>query len=457
MTYQSKLVMTKATHLELQGHLFPGDGLEAAAILLCRYTGKQQQRLCVRDVLLVPLAQCVLRTPDRLVWPGEWIERAIDAAETCGDTIILMHSHPAGTYAFSQIDDDSDCLTIRALSEAFDGPNIRHGTAIMTPDGAILARLYDSPLNKSGLLRPVVVGEDVKEVTPEGAQYILPFSDDMRHRLAQQTACIVGVSGTGSVVAELLFRLGFGHVILIEFDNMETKNLNRILNSTLEDAKRGASKLSVAARAAQAHRSEVTIETCDQPIGSKAALELASQSDVIFCCVDSVEGRHHCDILSQACLIPIVDIGVTIPTRSASDGTARIADVCGRIDYVTPGLSSLLDRGVVTPEALHREYLEKVDPEALAELLDDGYIKGVHSEAPSVISLNMRAASAGVNEWLARNFQFREEENSLYARTFFTLSGCEEEFYSELSFPNSPKPHLASGMDAVMRQLGIKA
>ena len=45
----------------------------------------------------------------------------------------------------------------------------------------------------------------------------------------------VGVSGTGSVVAEQLARLGSGEIILVDFDRIEGRNLDRILNSTMAD------------------------------------------------------------------------------------------------------------------------------------------------------------------------------------------------------------------------------
>ena len=55
----------------------------------------------------------------------------------------------------------------------------------------------------------------------------------MSAELSRLTAVVVGVSGSGSIVAEQLARLGFGRVILIDFDKVEKKNLNRILNAGL--------------------------------------------------------------------------------------------------------------------------------------------------------------------------------------------------------------------------------
>lgn len=59
----------------------PGDGCEAAAILVCARVPGPRQRLLVRKAVLVPYEDCALREPDRIVWPGLWIEETIDLAE----------------------------------------------------------------------------------------------------------------------------------------------------------------------------------------------------------------------------------------------------------------------------------------------------------------------------------------------------------------------------------------
>jgi hypothetical protein len=56
----------------------------------------------------------------------------------------------------------------------------------------------------------------------------------------------------------------------------------------------------------------------------------------MFCCVDTLEARQVADLVAAAFLIPLIDVGVTIPVRKAGARVA-IADVCGRIDYVQPG------------------------------------------------------------------------------------------------------------------------
>ena len=67
---------------------------------------------------------------------------------------------------------------------------------------------------------------------------------------------------------------------------------------------------------------------------------------MLFSCVDTAEGRHIADRLSAYFAMPLFDVGVAIPTEPTPDGGRRIAEVYGRVDYVYPGGSSLMDRGV---------------------------------------------------------------------------------------------------------------
>ena len=50
----STLAFAGITHDRVKHHLFPGDGLEAAALLMCTRTPGPRLRLLVRDVIPVP-------------------------------------------------------------------------------------------------------------------------------------------------------------------------------------------------------------------------------------------------------------------------------------------------------------------------------------------------------------------------------------------------------------------
>ena len=67
-------------------------------------------------------------------------------------------------------------------------------------------------------------------------------------------------------------------------------------------------------------------------------------------------------------------------------------------------------------------------------------------QAPAVISLNMRAASATVMEFIARAFPFRHASNRSFARTIFMLADGEEEHVSEDTFAASGAIPICTGL-----------
>jgi hypothetical protein len=440
----SRLVLTAGVYTALREHLFPGDGKEATAILICTRTPGSALKLLSRELILVPYEECTVRQPHAITWPGDYLEKAIDQALPHKCSIVLVHSHPGGLFKFSQVDDDSDWGTMVSL---YQGVEVPHGSAIMTPDGAMRARVYHGRGSPREIALVTVPGDDIRYWFPDAPEQKKPlaFTSEMTATLGQITAAVIGVSGTGSIVAEQLTRLGVGRMVLIDHDRVEHKNLNRILNSTLADAEESRPKVDVLADAIERIRGSKITKAINNTVFSRKAVEAVADADVIFCCVDSHQGRLICDLMASSFLLPLFDVGVTIPTRLSGNGVRQIHDVQGRIDYVQPGGSTLFDRNVYTAQSLGAEELKRADPVAHSEQVKQGYISGIQEEAPSVITLNMRAASTCVNEFVARAFPFREDPNHKYARSLFSLSGCYEEYEAEGDLARSESLALALG------------
>jgi len=434
--FPTTLAFAGLQHERVRDHLFPGDNLEAAAILLCSRSAQPRVRLLVRDIILIPYDSCSVRRPHAITWPGSYIEKAIDRAEAENLTLVLVHSHPGGQFAFSTTDNESDQAVMPSLVQSH---GEFHCSAIMTPDGAVRARYYTKGLVPRPIELVSVAGDDIlywwdQDATTRGpAGRPMAFTSAMSTDLSRLTAMVIGVSGTGSIVAEQVSRLGFGHVKLVDFDISELRNLNRILNSTLRDIQEECLKVEMFAKAVAGYRGDGVAESIPLSILTREAVNTAGQCDVLFCSVDTLGARQIADLIAASYLVPLFDVGVVIPVRNTKD-TLAIGDVCGRIDYIQPGRSTLQDRGIYSPESLRAEYLRHNAPEAYDQELEAGYIKGIVDEAPAVISLNMRAAAACVNEFIARAFPFRHEENSNYARTLFSLAACEEDFTPESAF-----------------------
>ena len=443
------LRMTAETHRALGEALIRPDSREAAAILLCResHGGELYLTRTIRP------AEVLHSTESHVTWSGVALNEAQDLAEEEGLSVILCHSHPSGALEFSAIDDESDRETMRSLFSGWLGDRAprRHGSLIMTPDGTMKCRLYERTGDAEPLDRIMVSGDNVclfDSGSGAGAgrrDCPRAFGVRMTELMGRLSVTVVGVSGTGSVVAEQLVRLGIGHVRLVDFDRVEGKNLNRILNSTAQDAERGVYKSDMMASAGRGFGSASEIESRCTTIIDRQTLLATARSDLIFCCVDSLDAREVCDTLSAAFLVPLIDVGVTILTRLDASGRREISDVLGRVDYIRPGGPSLLDRGVYSPESLRREYLRRSAPETYAAEVAEGYIQGVADEAPPVIAVNMKAASTAVLEMIARLCPYRLEGNQAFARTILRMAEGEEEHMAESEFERAEQPLLAHG------------
>lgn len=138
-------------HIALRDHLYPGDGLEAAALLLCgRAASDDRHRLVVREVVPIPYDQCH-RTRDLVTWSTDLLQDLLERAEALGLSVIKVHSHPQGYPEFSPIDDEGDnelLPTIRSWVEA----DIPHSSAVMLPGAACSGAIYGAAKNCSRLI-----------------------------------------------------------------------------------------------------------------------------------------------------------------------------------------------------------------------------------------------------------------------------------------------------------------
>lgn len=243
----------------------------------------------------------------------------------------------------------------------------------------------------------------VEEMSTRTAQV---FGNATVGMLKKMKIGVVGVSGTGSIVVEQLLRLGVGELVLVDDDIVEEKNLNRIINSKKSDAQEKKSKVEMVADFVKEAKLGTKIISCNTVVANTNTINELSQCDILFGCMDSVDGRHHLNIISSAYLIPYFDVGVKL----VADGLGGIEEVTTASHYIQPGKSSLFSRRVYDVEKLTAASLKRANPEEYKEQLKEKYIVGAQESSPAVISVNMLAASVVVLEFLSRIHMYRAEE-----------------------------------------------
>ena len=412
------LSLTEHQHAELMAHLFPADACEAVAIALCgRRRGAERHRLLVRHLFPVPYEACSERKPDRVTWPTDVLPPLLEDAAREGMAVLKIHGHRHPS-PFSDTDNRADRAlfpSVHAWTE--DGP---HASAIIFRDGRIIARLVDEQGRFQPLSSVNVVGDDLSfwragahavSVPEFGRRVAQTFGSGTFDRLRHLRIGVVGCSGTGSPLIEQLARNCVGTLVLVDPDRVEEKNLNRILNATMEDAQHSRLKVDVAARAITDMRLGTVVQTHPRTLFDPNTVRAVADCDVVFGCMDSVDGRHLLNKLATFYLIPYFDLGV----RLEADGKGGVEQVCGTVHYLQPGGSSLLSRHVYAMEQVRAAGLYRTDPTAYRTQLDDGYIRGVHEDRPAVVQLNSLVASLAVNEFLARLHPYRLDPNGDYA------------------------------------------
>ena len=424
---QNELKISGIHYQALRDHLFPGDGKEAVAIACCgRNTFDNKNFLLVHKLTLIPYDHCFVRESDQVNWSTSLIEDLLIESEKKGWAIVKFHSHPSGFRDFSQ----TDCISDRELFSSVygwidgEGP---HASVVMLPDGFLFGRVITSNLKFIQIDRISVIGDDLQFFHKHFESDIREFERRTAQTFGAGTTKllntlkigVVGCSGTGSPVVEQIVRLGVGEIVLVDPDVVEEKNLNRILNTTKEDAKLEKKKVEVLKDAIIKMDLGTKVKAFSENIyDNKDVIYELNSCDLLFGCVDSVDGRHLLNQISTFYLIPYLDLGVKL----IADGKGGIDQICGTIHYLQAGGGSLQSRGVYNSEELRAASMYRTSIEDYEEQKKSGYITNVNVDSPAVISVNMQIASMAVNEFLARIHPFRHDDSREFAVTRLSLS-----------------------------------
>jgi molybdopterin/thiamine biosynthesis adenylyltransferase len=117
-----------------------------------------------------------------------------------------------------------------------------------------------------------------------------------QEKINQATVAIIGVGGLGSLVAELLCRMGVGTLLLCDDDVVADHNLSRQHLYTLADI--GEQKTHAAKKQLEQINKQTNI-TCITTKASKENLDWSLQADIIIDCTDRHESRREIDAFCQ--------------------------------------------------------------------------------------------------------------------------------------------------------------
>lgn len=364
----------------------------------------------------------------------EFVRRMAKRARREKWAVLMVHGHGNGgrSVGFSSIDFDSHESGYGALLDIAGGLPV--GALVIT-DHAVAGDIWQPGGGRAPLAMTTVIGPNITTMYPS-----LPprpdgvIGDDRQARLfgvagrailARMRVAVVGVGGAGSLIVELLARLGVGEIVLVDPDKVEIHNLPRLIGACRMDAlewlacrpwgflprpvrrwlgKHTRFKTAIAARAARRANQHVRVEQHRLDVSEPDAATALTSCDWIMLAADTATARLVVNKIVHQYLIPATQVGVKVDVDDA--GTVGTVHAVSRT--VTPEAGCLDCQGLIDHTALATESL----PEVLRRAAD----YGTGEPAPAVAALNAVAVAPAVSELMMSLTGLSEQTDIVHHR-----------------------------------------
>jgi molybdopterin/thiamine biosynthesis adenylyltransferase len=382
---------------ELSGHLFTDDKEHGAVLLASLAEGPRGPRLLASRLFVA--------ADGRDYIPGERGSRMLtsdfvrDAAVQAHDeqlAYIAVHNHfGLNRVGFSGVDlasHERGYPALRQLTRQIVGGLVltAHAAAgdLWLTDGTrtALAEVI-IPAGNLLRLRPVPAAATARDLRHDRQARL--FGDLGQESLRKLRVGMVGLGGVGSVIVELLARLGVGHLVVIDDDSVdhEGTNLSRLIAAEPSDI--GKLKTELAARNARRANPDIDLTILTARVEHPDARQALTSCDWIFLAADGHAARHWVNATVHQYLIPATQAGVKIPVNPE---TGEIGQIHAIIRLILPGEGCMWCNGLIDPTELAIEMHPGQERKA-ARYVDE-------APAPSVIALNSLAAAEAVNHFM---------------------------------------------------------
>jgi ThiF family len=374
--HYASVAFSEEEHRRAAEHLLRKDHQEDVCFALWNASSGQERITALLTELILPEKhERVVR--GNVSFEADYFLRASAAAVTKKCGLALLHSHLGpGWQGLSSPDYEAETSHAGAVSAATGLPFL--GMTLGT-DGAWSSRYWRREAPRTYV--PVwcesirVVGESLRitfhpTLRPEPEprerlkRTIGVWGRHGQAQLARLRVGIVGLGSVGSIVCELLARMGVERLVLIDFDRVEELNLDRILNAT--DADLGRLKIEVARSAAErcATAGAINVNPVAHSIAEIEGYKAALDCDVLFSCVDRHWPRRILNHISYAHMVPVIDGGILVSLRKE-----RLVGADWHVHTVGPGRRCLECWGAFDPSivGLERDGLLD-DPSYLRQL-----------------------------------------------------------------------------------------
>lgn len=357
------------------------------------------------------------------------------------DTIIDLHTHPFSKKEthFSSTDDKDEKEFFTFLNKNFG--DIIYASIVFSQE-SYEARIWERKQGKISALPAFIksqtIGENIarnsyknfeqnnKEQEEIFNRSILALGlDNMRKIMQGQNITIVGLGGLGSVIAEHLIHSGFSSLSLIDNDEIELTNLNRIVGAYYQDALEKKAKVEIIKKHLNKINPYAKISTFVNDIHDQELESVIADSDWLIMATDNHSSRFKAQELCFKYFVPFLSVGVNISVENE-----EIKDMSGEVITVRMGDKLCLNclKRINYTKVAQESHKDKFIAE---ELVRKGYVSGKDVKEPAVKTLNTMLATLAVDV-LLNQYTERQEfspilvyENNAYPVIYEDKSSLE--------------------------------
>lgn len=403
----------------LSRHLFPGDGDEHGAVIAAGVAQSPRGiRFLARELFIAQ--DGVDYVPGqrgyRMLTP-DFVRRCIKHCRDQGLAYLAIHNHAGeNRVAFSSDDLASHERGYPALLDIARGQPVG---ALVFAKNAVAGDLWFSTRARFPLAEARILGRSLGILTPgrqgqpehihEFDRQARLFGDRGQRILGDSKVGVIGAGGVGSLVIQMLARLGVGHLAVADPERIDITNLPRIVGARRRDARvwltakgrpewvrrvgrrLSTSKVSIAKRVTRCANRTAKFEALAGDFVDSQVAASFRDCDFLFLAADSMQARLAFNAIVHQYLIPGVQMGSKIPVDNAS---GQVGDAFATCRPVFPDRGCLWCNGVISAAQLQWEAASGQERRAWA------YVDEPEVVAPSVITLNAISAAEAVNDFL---------------------------------------------------------
>ena len=407
-----RLTIPEGLYAELQGHLFPGDDDEHGAVILAGTCESDRGlRLVAREIHLAK--DGIDYVPGKRGYrmlKAEFITSRILRARDRRLAYLAIHNHGGSDWVgFSPDDIASHERGYPALLDIARGMPVG---ALVFARSAVAGELWFPGCVRAPLSHATIVGHQRQLLFPIPEMKAASvgmydrqsrlFGDAGQELLRRTRVGIIGLGGAGSILAELLGRLGVGEFVLADPDRVDVTNLPRLIGARRRDAvvqswiprviadRLRRPKVRIATRNILRANPKAQIRAMARNFLDEDVAAHFTDCDFLFLAADTMSARLLFNAIVHQYGVPGIQVGAKIPIEK--DGSVGNVFCVSRT--VTPEYGCLWCNGLISPARLQDE--------AVPETIKRGYayINDPDVVAPSVVTMNAIACAHAADDFL---------------------------------------------------------